>query len=128
MARLISQLERLEAGAAARAAAAPIAVGISWTSAASTVVDPETLRIGEYIAVDVDVHGGPEECEGIPSAMSSPPATWVTAERVTRDPGDLGIIRRGGVRIGRVVMIDGGTMRVEADAGGVWPGDLSPSD
>jgi len=64
------------------------------------------------------VRGGPEDCSVIPSAMSSPPATWVTTERVTREPGDLGVVRRGGVRIGRVVELDGASVCVESELAG----------
>jgi hypothetical protein len=109
-------LERLEAGAAAARERGPAAVGLVWSTRES-VVDPDTLQPGEYIAVDIRLEGCPHVAgEPVPDALSDPPCWWTLAERVTTDPQDLGVVRDGfGARVGRVMELEGSMISIEMD-------------
>ena len=116
--RLISSVKRLEAGAQRAREQAPIAVGLVWSNH-ETTVDPEMLEAGEYLAADIWIEGGPEATV----AGAAEPATWwKVKERVTLDPQDLGLVYdSSGVRIGRVMELDGSMVTIERD-------ELSPAD
>lgn len=124
--RLISSLRRLEAGAAAAREAKPAAVGLIWTRQES-VVDPETLYRGEYIAVDLTMRAGAPVALGGASGVA--PGAWLMAERITQDPQDLGVVRDAeGQRIGRVMELDGSMISIEWDERPVVAADeLLPS-
>jgi hypothetical protein len=115
--RLISTLRRLEAGAAEARERKPAAVGLIW-STQENVVDPQDLRVGEYIAVDLRIQGAaPVVVEGGPAIVAvGAPGAWAMAERITRDPQDLGVVRNAeGGRVGRVMELDGSMISIEWD-------------
>jgi hypothetical protein len=116
----------LEAGAAAAREAKPAAVGLIWTRQES-VVDPETLYRGEYIAVDLTMRAGAPVALGGASGVA--PGAWLMAERITQDPQDLGVVRDAeGQRIGRVMELDGSMISIEWDERPVVAADeLLPS-
>jgi hypothetical protein len=112
--RLIARLQRAEAGAAAARESKPAAVGLIWTREES-VVDPETLFQGEYIACDIRIVGGAAVPHvGDPAAAHAAPGAWSMVERVTTDPQDLGwVLDAEGARVGRVMGIDGSMLSIE---------------
>ena len=108
--RLISAVKRLEASAAARAKEVPAGVGLVW-SVNEARVDPGDLVEGEYIACDIRMEGGAPGADGAPG-----PTWWAVSERVTLDARDLGVVSSaGGLRIGRVVELDGSMVTIEVD-------------
>jgi hypothetical protein len=121
--RLISQLRRLEDGAAEARAVRPAAVGLIW-SRQESVVDLAVLYEGEYVAVDLRMEGGmPVPLRGSPAVAAAAPGAWHMSERITRDPQDLGIVRDAeGARIGRVMELDGSMITIEWDV----PPEVSP--
>lgn len=106
--RLIKQLERIEAAAAAVAPdSGAVPVGLAWSNCDARV-DAAQLLPGEYIAADVHVLAN--ACPGVED--------WSILERITCDAGDLGFVYDGaGARVGRVVAMDGSllTLRYEAE-------------
>lgn len=103
--RLLRQIQRAEASAAAAAREPEGRVSLCW-SCYETRVDPAELRCGEYIAVDLAFVG---EIGGV--------AQNVLRERVTLDGSDLGsVFGPGDVCVGRVVAIDGTLITYELDA------------
>ncbi len=112
--RLIGAVKRLEGSAAAREAA-PVSVGIAWTTRDARV-ELEELAEGAFIAVDVTLQRG--------GGDGSAPY-WCVIERPTFDAADLGWFYELGascgkdcancdrVRAGRVVSIDTDMVRYE---------------
>lgn len=117
--KLITALKRAEAAllsARKRGAMRPRAQGICWT-APPVVIDPETLRDGEHIAVDVDVSAtatGGYDAEG---RWQAPTLQITQTERVCTDPADRGRVTRAGVVIGRVVECVGAVINLQYDPG-----------
>ena len=108
--RLISSIKRAEkarSDAQRRGAGAPKARGFAW-SRHETVIDRETLKAGESVAVDIDVSimtaGRYNDDNGL---WISPDCQWVITERVTLDPKDLGVVTMAGKELGRVAGLYG---------------------
>lgn len=115
--RLISSVKRLEAGAARAREEEPAAVGLVWSTHESKV-EVESLADGEYVAVDVRLDRYGESAPGavVDGQVVEPPEWWTIEERITSDPRDLGVVRDAeGVRVGRVVAIEGSMLTVQYD-------------
>jgi hypothetical protein len=107
----------LEAGAAAARERKPAAVGLVWTVHESPV-DPETLEVGEYIAVDIRMTGA---AAVDPRGDAGAPGSWMMTERITTDPQDLGVVRDAeGARVGRVMELEGSMISIE------WEEEFEP--
>jgi hypothetical protein len=122
--RLISGLKKLEAGAARARERKPEAVGLIW-SRHEVEVDPETLEGGQYIAVDVHMlAGAPVEPGAELGGATLEPGAWSMKERATYDAQDLGVVYdAGGLRVGRVVALEGSMIEIDLDQD-----ELSPAD
>jgi hypothetical protein len=119
--RLIKRLDAIAAAAAAREAerVAGADLAVCWSVRESRVDDGD-LEAGDYVACDVRyLDEGAAALDALPVGVRPIDFTALLSitERITRDERDLGYVYdAGGVRVGRVVAVDGSMLTLRHDA------------
>jgi hypothetical protein len=119
--RLIRRLDAIAAAAAEREAerVAGADLAVCWSVRESRVDDGD-LEAGDYVACDVRyLDEGAAALDALPVGVRPIDFTAQLSitERVTRDERDLGYVYdAGGVRVGRVVAVDGSMLTLRHDA------------
>jgi hypothetical protein len=121
--RLIKRLDAIAAAAAAREAerVAGADLAVCW-SVREARVDDGDLEAGDYVACDVRyLDEGAAALDALPLGSPARPVDFTAllsiTERVTRDERDLGLVYdAAGVRVGRVVAVDGSMLTFRSDA------------